>query len=115
MPNKSKGWTDVQLIISSFSVALTLGFWGLFASHEKSGAGVSGEVSFQPQSQPDQVVSSPPFLLPGQKLYLNGLTPSTPQVSGTIPQQPPVVAVPKKRHGGGGGGGPATSTRSSHP
>ncbi len=120
MPNKSKGWTDVQLIISSFSVALTLGFWGLFASHEKTGAGVPGEVSFQPQSQaqPEQMVSSPPVLLPGQKIYFNGLTPASPQVAGAPSQPPPVVAVPKKHRnngGGGGGGGTVTSTKSSHP
>ncbi len=45
MANKTKNWTDVELIISSISVALTLGFWGLFASRQKVGADVLGQVS----------------------------------------------------------------------
>jgi len=120
MNNKSKGWTDVQLIISSFSIALTLGFWGLFASQEKSGTGVTGEVSLP--TQPDPLVSSSsPALLPGQKLLFGGtnlqlLSRQQPQVQA----QPTPIIIIRKKHGGnggggGGGGGAQASTGSSHP
>ena len=76
MHNKSKNWTDVQLIISSISVALTIGFWGLFASREKSGAEVIGEVTVP--TQPDALVSpAPAGLLPGQKLLFSGISPQS--------------------------------------
>jgi hypothetical protein len=118
MSNKSKNWTDVQLIISSFSIAFTLGFWGLFASHERSGTGVAGEVSFP--SQPENVVTTTPVLLPGQKLIFSGITPQSLQISGTTATQPPQIVVTKKKRSsgsgrGGGGGGGVTSTGSSKP
>jgi len=121
MPNKSKSWTDVQLIISSFSIALTLGFWGLFASRDKSGTGVTGEVIIP--TQPDSVASSPsPALLPGQKLLFSGTN-----IQALTQPQAPTQASPKqiivtvKKHGGGGGGGsgggggPHAGSGSSHP
>jgi hypothetical protein len=121
MHNKSKSWTDVQLIISSFSIALTLGFWGIFASREKTVAGVTGQ-AVVPQ-QPDALVSSSvPALLPGQKLLFGG---ANPQVLSTIQPQtqvpPKQIIVPTKKHGGkgggggGGGGSPNAGTGSSHP
>jgi hypothetical protein len=107
MQNKSsKGWADVQLIIGSISIALTLGFWGLFASREKAVSGVSASVALP--SQPDPVVAAPPALLPGQKLLFAG-------TAGTTPQVPPVVTNAKRRRGGGGGGGAVTTTSSSRP
>jgi len=118
MNNKSKGWTDVQLIISSFSIAITLGFWGLFASNEKSGTGVTGQVALP--TQPDPPVSSSPALLPGQKLLFGGtniqlLSQQQPQVQA----QPTPIIIIRKKHGGngggGGGGGAQAGTGSSHP
>ncbi len=118
MPNKSKNWTDVQMIISSISVALTLGLWGLFASHEKSVAGVSGEVAVP--TQPEALVSSTsPGLLPGQKLLFNGISPqSLSQLQTPTPAKPQQIVITAKKHGGGGGGGGGgahASTGSSHP
>jgi len=117
MPNKSKNWTDVQLIISSFSIAITIGLWGLFASQEKTGAGVAGEVVVP--TQPEPLVSSPsPALLPGQKLLFTGtnLQPLS-QVQPQIQVQPTPIVIVRKKHGGGGGGGGGggASTGSSHP
>jgi len=118
MNNKSKNWTDVRLIISSISVALTIGFWGLFASREKSGAGVTGEVTVP--TQPDTLVSSAsPGLLPGQKLLFGGINPqSLSQLQTPMPAKPQQIVVTVKKHGGGGGGGGGgnhASTGSSHP
>ena len=45
MQNKSKSRSDVQWVISSISLAATLGLWGLFASADKKGAGVSGQAT----------------------------------------------------------------------
>ena len=113
MQNKSKNLTDVQLIISSISVALTLGFWGLFASHEKTGTGVTGDA--QMPAQPEALVSTQPTfpttLLPGQKLLFSGVAPATPQQ----PQQPAAATSGRRGRGGGrGGGGGHAKTGSSH-
>ena len=95
MQNKPKSRTDVQWVISSLSLAVTVGLWGLFASSEKRGAGVAGQVVVPPQpQQTDQVVvSQPAGLLPGQKLLFGGTAP-----------QPSQVIVTTRSHGGGGGG-----------
>jgi hypothetical protein len=127
MPNKNKNWKDIKLILSSFSVAITLGIWSLFASQEKSGTGVTGEAVLPPQ--PDPLVSAPPaalsssVLLPGQILLFGGTNlQSAAQLqlqSQATPQPTPVIVVRKKHGGkgggGGGGGGSVTSSGSSHP
>jgi hypothetical protein len=121
MQNKSKSSNDVQLIISSISIALTLGFWGLFASHEKSGTGVTGQVALP--TQPDPIVSSSsPALLPGQKLLFGGANPqSLSQQQSQVQAQPTPIIIIRKKHGGNGGGGGGGSggasagTGSSHP
>jgi hypothetical protein len=120
MPNKSKNWNDIKLIISSFSIAMTLGIWGLFASQEKSGTGVTGEAALPPQ--PDSQVSSPsPSLLPGQVLLFGASNLQPPsQLLPLATAQPTPVIVVRKKHGGkggggGGGGGAVTSSGSSHP
>jgi hypothetical protein len=105
MQNKPKSRTDIQWVISSLSLAVTLGLWGLFASHEKKAAGVEAQVIVPPQSTEETVVvSQPPQLLPGQKLLFGG----------TAPQQSQIIVQTKSRGRGGGGGGSA-STGSSHP
>ena len=110
MQNKSKKFTDVQLIISSISIALTLGFWSLFASREKTGASVIGEVQMPNQPDALAVTTASTTLLPGQKIIF----------SGTVPQQQPQPTTAptstsrRGRGGGGGGGGGHASTGSSH-
>ena len=116
MQNKSKNFTDVQLIVSSISIAVTLGLWSLFASHEKTGAGVSGDVLMP--SQPDALASNtttiyPTTLLPGQKLILGSTLPASQQAQQS--QQPASTSSGRRgRGGGGGGGGGGASTGSSH-
>jgi len=101
----AKSWADVQLIIGSIAVALTLGLWGLFASREKVVSGVSAEAVIPPQVDP-VVVVTPPVLFPGQKLLFAGTVPQT------SPQSPPAVTNVKRQ---GGGGRAVTTTRSSRP
>lgn len=98
MPNKYRNWTDAELIISSISIALTLGFWGLFASRQKVGADVLGQVSLVSSSggpPPVAATSLPATLVPGQAVFFGATTP-----------QPlsPVASQPQPRHRGGGGG-----------
>ncbi|HEX8992531.1 MAG TPA: hypothetical protein VF784_12705 [Anaerolineales bacterium] len=111
--SKSRARTDVQWIISSVSIAITLGLWGLFASDAKKVAGVAAQVTIAPP--PDQVVATQPrvqTLLPGQVLLFEGTAPK-PQVQ---PVQPQTIVTAKPRHkSGGGSSGPAASTGSSHP
>ncbi len=110
--SKSRARTDVQWILSSLSVAITVGLWGLFASDAKKVAGVAGQVTIAPP--PDQVVviqPQPQTLLPGQVLLLGGTVPQPQAQLG----QPQIVVTTKPRHKGGSSGSPAASTGSSHP
>ena len=105
-PRKARNWKDAQLIISSISLALTLGLWGLWSSREKNVSGVQGEAVVP--SQPETAMPDP-MLLPGQTLYL--MTPA-PQTTATVSNQ----EQPKRRNkdkGGGGGGNADAGTGSS--
>ena len=111
MQNKSRNWTDVQLIISSISIAFTLGFWGLLAGREKTVAGVQGLADLPAQTD---TLAASPMLLPGQALYLCA---GAPQAAAPVAS----TTQPRRRRGGGGGGsggsgggGPAGGTGSSH-
>jgi len=102
---KTKSRTDVQWVISSLSLAVTLGLWGVFASQAKRVAGVQGQVIVPQQPEQQVVISQSPSLLPGQKLL----------VGGTAPQPQQTIVSTKHGGGGGGGGGGSASTGSSHP
>ncbi len=113
MQNKPRSRTDVQWVISSVSLAVTLGLWGLFVGREKQGAGVAGQVAFT-SPQTDQVVvtqAQPQLLAPGQVLLFGGTAPQAQQT--TVTQT--ITTSRTRRGGGGGGGGPVTTTHSSHP
>ena len=105
MQSKTRNWTDVQLIISSISIALTLGFWGLIASREEAVAVAESEALLPVVSpSPVPTVDS---LVPGQILYLSTAAPASPA---------PVTDQPRSRRrdgDGGGGGGADASTGSS--
>ncbi len=71
---KARNWKDVQLIISSVSVALSLGLWSWWASREKTES-LPTETPLPPT---EAVTETPvPMLLPGQVLYLSNATPQT--------------------------------------
>lgn len=96
---KARNWRDAQLIISSISLALTLGLWGLWSSREKHISGVQDE-AFIPA--PPETAAPEPMLLPGQTLFL--MTPA-PQSTSTVADQQPTRRNRDKGGGGGGGGG----------
>lgn len=113
MRNKTKDWTDIQLIFSSVALALSIGFWGLFASREKSGAGVTSGASLP--VQPDSLALAAATLAPGQKIYLGAAAPAA-QANTTTTG----ATTSRRSHrgdggsgGGGGGGGAAATTKSS--
>ncbi len=115
MQNKPRSRTDVQWVISSISLAVTLGLWALFVGNEKRGAGVAAQVAFT--SPPDQVIvtqtqTQPQLLAPGQVLLFGGTAPQTQQ---TVTTQTITQTRSRRGGGGGGGGGAVTSTGSSKP
>lgn len=106
-PRKARNWKDAQLIISSISLALTLGLWGLWSSREKHVSGVQDDavVPYQPETAAPE-----PMLLPGQTLYL--MAPA-PQSTSTVSNQEQPKRRNRDKGGGGGGGGANASTGSS--
>jgi hypothetical protein len=119
MQNKPKSRTDVQWVISSVSLAATVGMWGLFASADKQGAGVSGQANLvQPTADPPQQVvvsQQPQALLPGQVLLFGGTAPQPSQSAITTITGTTNNTSPNVKHRSGGGGKPVTSTGSSKP
>lgn len=135
MQNKSaqKSWNEIEMLISSIAIALTLGLWNLFASSKKpSIASTDANVNLPPQPDTSTVVSitptalptNPLTLLPGQVLLLGGAVPLSatqslgqPSTSTTTTTTTTTVRPSggKKGGGGGGGGGGAATTHSSHP
>lgn len=110
-PRKARSWKDAQLIISSISLGLTLGLWGLWSAREKHVSGVQDEAVL-PERPVTAAPEPEPMLVPGQTLYL--MAPA-PQSTSTVSNQ----EQPKRRNrdkgggGGGGGGGANAGTGSS--
>ncbi len=119
MQNKGKNWTDIQMIISSISMAVTLGLWSLFAAPGKTGTGVPGQADVSsaiPTSTPTSSV--PSQLLPGQKYIFAGATKT--QSTYSAPRRHKGGGGGSSgggsvSSGGGGGGGGGSSTGSSKP
>jgi hypothetical protein len=108
LPSKSRNWKDVQLIISSISVALSLGLWGVWSSRETK---PPETVEDTPEPIEIETATPVPMLLPGQILIVST---TTVQVSAPVADQ---QQQPRRRKGdgggGGGGGGANASTGSS--
>jgi uncharacterized membrane protein YgcG len=95
--SKPRNWKDVQLIISSISVALSLGLWSTWASRDKAEAAPAAPKATMPTTE--AVTATPmPLLLPGQILYL---ATAGPQTNAPVSSE----QKPKRRKGGDGGGG----------
>ncbi len=114
MQNRSKSWADIQMIISSIAVAVTMGFWSLFSSSQKLTAGAAGTANLSDQSDSSHATASNDMLLPGQVMLLNGSQSPTPAAQQTVPAKKPSV---RRNNGGGGGGssGGGSHTGSSKP
>jgi uncharacterized membrane protein YgcG len=95
---KVRSWKDVQLIISSIAVALSLGLWSTWASRAKPDEVVEAATPLPEIPTP---TPAPIMLLPGQILYLST---ASPQSNAPLANQ----EQPRRRKGGdgeGGGGG----------
>jgi hypothetical protein len=106
---KARSWKEAQLIISSVSVALSLGLWSLWSSREPTGT----KKQEAPPTPTEVATATPePMLAPGQILILST---TTVQASSPVADQ----QQPRRRKGGdgagggGGGGGANASTGSS--
>ena len=98
----SRSWTDIQMVLAAFSMALTLGLWNLFAEPDRVAA-----ADQKAQQAPDVPVTdvTPTLAAPAVptqtgpiKILLGGLAPQT------------TIVVQQARRGGGG---PVPQTRSS--
>ena len=96
-PNQ-RNWNDVQLVIVSIALVLTLVLWNNFAGPDRARAQDNSTVAAASATAPG--VALVPTPLPEIKIIFGGNTPGT--------SSGPVAAVPparKSRNGGGGSGG----------
>ena len=109
-----RSWQDIQLMIATSSVAVTLGLWNLLAGPDREASLERAEEQARQEALAADVQATPlaPAIAeapmpPGETVLLLG---------GQAPQTRIVVQGGKGGgggRGGGGGGGAATSTRSS--
>jgi uncharacterized membrane protein YgcG len=95
MANKpvSRNWNDIQVVIATVSMAVTLAFWNMFAGPDRASAEKRAQEQAALPPEPivataPQVVTQPTPLGDGKILF-----------GGTAPQTQIIV------HGNGGGGG----------
>jgi hypothetical protein len=98
MANKptARNWNDIQIVIATISMALTLGLWNLFAGPDRETA--LKRAQEQAQAQPTQpMVQSPSAVIvqPGPTPLGDGVL----LLGGSAPQTTVIV------QGGGNGGG----------
>lgn len=106
MANKpgSRNWNDIQIVIATISMAVTLAFWNMFAGPDRASAvkRAQEQAAIPPQPMVTAVVVAPPTPLGDGKLLFGGSAPQT------------QIIVHSGRGGNAGGdGSPVTSTRSS--
>jgi len=109
MAGKSKinKWNDIQLVIASGSMALTLVFWNFFAGPDRETAlKRAQEQAAIPPPEPTEVAVAPivqptPTIITGP-ILLGGKAPQT-----------QIIVQPGNNGGGGGGGGGCGGTGSS--
>ncbi len=111
MANKSapRSWSDVQFVIATGSMALTLAFWNMFAGPDREAAMKQAQERAAVPPPPMEVAPQPQAI-PTGPILLGGSAPQT------------TIVVQKGGGGGGdngavdaggGGGGATTSTGSS--
>lgn len=104
----SKNWNDIQIVIATVSMAVTLAFWNMFAGPDRESAAKRAQeqaaIPPEPTAAPMLVVQPTPL---GDAKLLFG---------GNAPQTQVIVRSGGNSSGGGGGGGgggAVTSTKSS--
>ncbi len=114
MANKpSRNWNDIQVVIATVSMAVTLVFWNLFAGPDRASAEKRAQEQASIPPEPIVTENAPivivqPTPLGDGKILFGGSAPQT------------QIIVQSGGGGGGGGGGgkgngggPVTSTKSS--
>jgi hypothetical protein len=117
MANKpaSRKWNDIQIVIATVSMALTLAFWNLFAGPDRETAVKRAqERAALPPPQPAEITA--PVQPTAQSTTLQGNGPIL--LGGSAPQTQIIIQSGGRNGGGGSGGsgggsGGVTSTRSS--
>jgi len=107
MTNKPsrRNWSDVQIVIATVSMAVTLAFWNMFAGPDRAAAGQRAQEQTANPIQP--VTSTSPLVSPAR------LSDGKVFFGGSAPQTQIIVHNSGGNGGGGGGGGVVTSTKSS--
>jgi hypothetical protein len=115
-PASNKSWNEIEILISTIAIALTLSLWNLFASKETASAAAAyTSATLPPQPDTSTIVSITPtpslMLQPGQVLLLGGALPT---VTGANPSNPVTSSVQPRSGGGKSAPPPVTKTHSSH-
>lgn len=110
MANKpaSRNWNDVQLVIATGSMALTLAFWNMFAAPDRES--VMKRAQERASIPPPPVETTAPVVDIQPTLQPSALPTGPVLLGGSAPQTTIVV---QGGGGGGGGGGGVASTGSS--
>jgi hypothetical protein len=114
MANKPspRNWNDIQIVIATISMALTLAFWNLFAGPDRETAAKRAQEQAALPSPPQPAQITAPVQPNLQSTTLQGNGPIL--LGGSAPQTQIIVQNSGRNGGGGGGGGGgATSTGSS--
>jgi hypothetical protein len=106
MANKpaSRNWNDIQLVIATGSMALTLAFWNQFAAPDRESA--MKRVQESAALPPPSVQTAAPVVDIQPTLQAPTLPTGPVLLGGSAPQTTIIV---KKGGGGGGGGGGGAS------
>ena len=114
MANKpaSRNWNDIQLVIATGSMALTLAFWNQFAAPDRESAMKRAEERAALPPPPAQTAA--PIFVEVQPTLQPPTLPTGPiLLGGSAPQTTIIVEKGGGGGGGGGSGGGSTSTGSS--
>jgi len=113
MANKppTRNWNDIQIVVATVSMAVTLAFWNMFAGPDRESAVKRAQeqaaIPPQPAVTAAPLAVNPPTPLGDGKILFGGSAPQT------------TIIVQSGSGGGGGGGGgnggggAVTSTKSS--
>ncbi|CAG0992337.1 hypothetical protein ANAEL_02372 [Anaerolineales bacterium] len=105
----SRNWNDIQLVIATGSMALTLALWNLFAGPDRETAMKRAQEKADLPPQPAQTAAPAAEVKPTLQAPIMPAGPIL--LGGSAPQT--TIVIRKGGGGGGDGGGGVTSTGSS--
>ena len=110
-PNTHK-WNDVQTVIATTAIAITLGLWNLFATPMKT-ATAQVENPTIPPTEPSLAASSESAPMPQVKIMFTQVAPQTVTVSQQQQAQPQIKKKKKNNSNTNGGSQSVTQTKTS--